>query len=237
MRTVLPDIDIDLDDPNIDSMISQQTCPSVKNGSQPLQSGQVDPWVSLEETQQGKDGEKDSMLESMVANTGSLDLDDEGHWDFHGHSSGRVFLAKMRERFGHLMGKEDHGSKQLRKSRNVSQSFYSPRSTVESPRTPNFPNTRDLPEKHSAQLLCENALNDCWAILRFVHQPTFYAMLDRVYEIPRTDFGDQENSFLPLLYSVIALGSLFAKEEHSILQTNGYENAIDQGYLQLSIIT
>lgn len=224
LRTVLPDVD--LDDPNFDIGVAQRLHQSLEHGVHPLQSGQVRPWVPLQRPQQtGSDGEKDSMLESMVANTGLLDLDDEGNWDFHGHSSGRVFLRRMRDQFGDLMGKPD--GMPFMKYKSVSAD--SPRTSADTPIDPNLPRTHDLPPKHCAKLLAENALDDAGAILRVVHQPTFYAMFDRVYDIPYEDFGEEEHRFLPLLYGVIALGSLFAKADQSQLQTNGYENAIDQG--------
>ena len=170
------------------------------------------------------------MLESMVANTGSLDLDDDGHWDFHGHSSGRVFLRRMRAQFGDLMGKP--GATPFLKHRSFSprsQLADSPRYSSDTPMDPNLPKTRELPPKHCAQLLCENALDDAGALLRVVHQPTFYIMFHRVYDRPYDEFTDAEHRFLPLLYGVIALGSLFARADQSQLQTFGYENAIDQG--------
>lgn len=193
------------------------------------------PWATLEKKQQGSDGEKDSMLESMVANTGLLDLDDEGNWDFHGHSSGRVFLRKMREQFGDLMGQETPEFKSspfVNYNRSGSQSVSSPRSAVESPGNPKPAFTHDLPRKDCASLLSGNALDDAGAVLRLVHQPSYYAMLDRVYDIPSEEFGDEEKRFVPLLYSVLAFGALFARAEQSELQTNGYGNAIDQGQVK-----
>ena len=168
----------------------------------------------------------------MVANTGSLDLDEEGNWDFYGHSSGRIFLRKMRDQFGDLMGKP--GAMPLMTYKNAaprSQHVDSPKILVDSPMDPSLPRTHDLPDRNCAKLLCENALDDAGAVIRVVHQPTFYVMFDRVYDTPYEQFGEEEHRFLPLLYGVIALGSLFAKADQSQLQMNGYENAIDQGYV------
>lgn len=181
--------------------------------------------------QQGNDGETDSVLESMVTNTGSLDLDDQGNWDFHGHSSGRVFLGKMREQFGDLMGQTDDGQHAMPflSYKSTSQSFESPKSAADRYQDPNLPNTRDLCAKKCALLLTSNALDDACAILRLVHRPTFDAMLHRVYDTPPEDFGEEENNFLPQLYAVIALGTLFARAEQSVLQKYGYDNAFEQG--------
>jgi len=200
----------------------------MKSETEPLQTGQMRPWVPLEKGQQGSDG--DSMLESMVANTGTLDLDDEGNWDFHGSSSGRIFLRKMRDQFGDLMGKPD--SMPFMRYNNAtprSQPTESPKTLADSPVGSTLPKTHELPAKHCAQLLCGNALDEAGALIRVVHQPTFYAMLHRIYDTPYEKYGEEEHRFLPLLYGVIAQGSLFARADQSQLQVNGYGNAIDQG--------
>ena len=166
----------------------------------------------------------------MVTNTGSLDLDDQGNWDFYGHSSGRVFLRKMREQFGDLMGRaadEQHAMPLL--NTGTSQPLESLKSSADLSHDPNLPNTHDLCAKSCALLLTSNALDDACAILRLVHRPTFDAMLHRVYDTPPDKFGDEENSFLPQLYAVIALGTLFARAEQSELQKSGYDDAFEQG--------
>ena len=111
----------------------------------------------------------------------------------------------------------------------INQIFDSPRSAADSPRDPNIPNVHDLPSKACARDLCENALGDACALMRFVHIPTFYAMLDRIYDIAPDQYGNDENKFLPLAYSVMAVGSLFAKSENNKLDVEGYESATDRG--------
>ena len=227
LRNVLPNVD--LDDPNADLGVTQRIHLSPNQGIQP-HPGQARPWVPLGKSQQGSDGEQDSVLESMVTTTGSLDLDDQGNWDFHGHSSGRVFLNKMRDQFGDLMGTADgqHAMPFL-KYKSTSPSIESPKSSAGRSQGPNLPNVRDLCAKNCAILLASNALDDACAILRIVHRPTFDAMLHRIYETPPEKFGDEENSFLPQLYAVIALGTLFARGEQSKLQKYGFDNAFEQG--------
>ena len=226
LRNVLPNVD--LDDPNADLVVAQPMHLSTNQGFQPHPS-QARPWVPTGMSQQGNEGEKESVLESMVSNTGSLDLDDQGNWDFHGHSSGRVFLRKMRERFGDLMGQTADGQHAMPSLNSISQSSESPKSSADQPQDPNLPNTRDLCAKSWALLLTSNALDDACAILRLVHRPTFDAMLHRIYDTPLEEFGDEENSFLPQLYAVIALGTLFARAKQSELQKKGYDNAFEQG--------
>lgn len=225
LREVLPNVNLD------DSTSVTQRMHLPSNQGFQLHPGQARPWVPLGKSQYGSDGEKDSVLESMVTNTGSLDLDDQGHWDFHGHSSGRVFLREMREQFGDLMGQTTDGQHAMPflRYKSTSQSIESPKSSTDHSLDSIFPNTRDLCAKSCALLLTSNALDDACAILRLVHRPTFDAMLHRVYDIPPEEFGDEENSFLPQLYAVIALGTLFARAEQSELQMYGYDNAFEQG--------
>lgn len=164
----------------------------------------------------------------MVKEAGSLALDDQGHWDFYGHSSGMIFLQRMREQFGTLAGKSE--SKRLFfNSPSLPERFSSPRSASASPMNPGMTNVHDLPAKACARKLCSCALDDAAALLRFVHQPSFYDAFDRVYDTPPEEFTSADQGFLPLLYSVLALGCLFARSEESILQSYGYESAIDQG--------
>jgi len=232
LQTVFPDVD--LDDQRLDNRFPPSVQPSIKQETAATSQAQLLGWESPNIQRAGTaETEKDSMLESMVENTGSLDLDDEGHWDFYGHSSGRAFLRKMRDQFGDLMGRSDIYNTNYPSSRSRDQSTQSLTSpatpSISSPVFPRFPTTDELPVKACAISFCTNALDDACAILRFVHQPTFYAMVDRIYDMQPEDLGPEENKFLPLLYSTLALGVLFATNERSQLINNGFDSAIDQG--------
>lgn len=65
--------------------------------------------------------------------------------------------------------------------------------------------------------------------MRFVHEPSFFAMLDRIYDTPSEQYSNEEHTFLPLLYVAIAVGCLFSNDFESTLNTAGYEGAIGQG--------
>lgn len=234
LHSVLPDVN--LDDQRLDNAVPAIGQPLIKQEAAGNSRTQELAWeASRTQRAETAETEKDSMLESMVENTGSLDLDDEGHWDFYGHSSGRAFLRKMRDQFGDLMGKSDIYNTDYPSSRSQSReqgahSFTSPpNSSMGSPIVQRAPATSDLPNKKCAISFCTNALDDACAILRFVHQPTFYAMVDRVYDMRPEDLGPEERQFLPLLYSTLALGVLFATNERSQLNKNGFDSAIDQG--------
>ena len=228
IKTMLPDID--LDDPRMGHPLPQSLHFPGGAHVKASRSTEVLPSeVSSAPGDAGGEAEKDSLLESMVQSTGALDLDDRGYWDFHGHSSGLIFLRRMRQQFGDLMGAaEGHGSSFLQ-TKPMTQIFDSPRSSADSPTEPNVPNIEGLPSKACARELCEVALDEACALMRFVHQPTFYAMFDRIFNTDAEHYGKEENTYLPLIYAVMAVGCLFAKTEDSKLQKEGYENARDQG--------
>lgn len=230
IRSVMPDVN--LDDPSLDTALPPHIATYTKHeDSSTVSPGRPTQWSQHHPLPAASETEKDSMLESMVENTGTLDIDDDGHWDFHGHSSGRAFLGRMREQFGTLMGKPNEYSMPSAKAQSDSPSnpSQSPAFSVQSPTGFKSPNTSDLPPKDVARCLCENALDDACAILRFIHQPTFYAMFDRIYDTPSEDLNSEELRFLPLFYSALALGTLFSTAEQSPLMTNGFQNAIQQG--------
>jgi hypothetical protein len=166
----------------------------------------------------------------MVENTGSLDLDDQGHWDFHGHSSGFAFMSRFRAQFGELTIPDPRIP--TPRSRPFSQLLESsPKSAGSSPFDTGMPSSLDLPSKEVARELCKNALDDAIALMRFVHQPSFFQKFDRIFGTDPDHFATADIRFLPLLYFVMAVGCLFASTENSILSSKGYEDAIDQGYV------
>jgi hypothetical protein len=222
---VLPQVD--LNDPNIDTIIQQrrQTA-NVKDAGHSAYS------ISPKGCDSNSVLEQDAQLRSMIESTGQLDLDESGHWDFHGGSSGAVFVRRMREQLGGLMGGQygQHFLPRLPRPPLDPIFHHTPRSATESPHETGLPNTVDLPTRETAKLLVSNALNCACSLLRFVHQPSFYEMFDRIYDLPPDSFGDAENRFLPLLYVTLALGCMFYVEPHEDDSTETtYRTSIDQG--------
>jgi len=230
LRTFLPNLDID--DPSLDAVIQQNTLPS--QGQPPSISTPANRRSSTVHRPQGpRRNQSDPDLESMVRATGHLDIDERGHWDYHGHSSGLSFIRRMREQFGDIPGPEQAGNALWQQQRRSSQIVDDPKlpesfheSTYEQPQTA----TDDLPSRDRARELCCHALDDATCILIFVHQPSFYKSFDRIYDISTDDYENQDHRFLPLLYVVLALGCLFAKDEQSDLERKGYKSATDEGY-------
>lgn len=183
----------------------------------------------------GHDDENDAQLSSMIETTGQLELDERGNWDFHGGSSGAVFLKRMREQFDGLLGNDAKTPFLPRPPPPPRVPAFpmldSPHSSGESPFDNGLPNTLDLPSKEVARHLCSNALDCACALLRFVHGPSFYRMFDRIYDTPPEDFGDEENRFLPLLYVILALGCMFTEDSNDKQRSEeiSYKEGIDQG--------
>jgi hypothetical protein len=229
LKTLLPDLD--LSDPNVDlgAILPSHTSP--KPDAHPPQT-QHDPSSEEVDDTQYNEVEQDALIESMVEATGRLDFDDQGHVDYHGHSSGFTFLERMKEQFGALLGADNSNVNTLQIFRRppLQSCFDSPKPrSGDSPMYSNLPNTADLPLRDVANELVENCIEDACALLRFVHKPTFMCMLNRIYDIPPGRYCDDENRFLPLLYSVLAVGTLFVKSEQNNPENASFESAINQG--------
>ena len=219
---------LDLNDPGIDAAVAQGWIPGAPGKGHPsTANAQSTTRPALAPSAENK---SDTNLESMVRAVAQMDIDEQGNWDYHGHSSGLSFMRRMREQLGDLMG-PDSPATPFVKSRPKSQVLDSPRSaSMESPMMdPSSPGT-ELPPKEIAEQFCSNAINDAAVLLKFVHAPTFWQHFERMYSLPPEAWGNAEQHFLPLLYSACALGCLFGKDEQSNLNRVGYESAIQQGF-------
>ncbi|KAE8386636.1 putative C6 transcription factor [Aspergillus alliaceus] len=232
LRVVLPDIN--LDDPRFDEHATEQMLAAVKREKHQQQqpppvttNGSSSSTVTAGPAEAPSDGccGEESLLESMVDNSGYLDLDDQGHWDYHGHTSGIIFLRRLRKQLGAV----DISAPTLR-SRPITQMLDSPKSASESPQDASLPPTHDLPSRDVARRLCTNALEDGCSLMRFVHEPSFFAIFNRIYDTPPEQYTNEEHAFLPLLYIVMAVGCLFSDDGAGTLDISGYESAIGQGF-------
>lgn len=226
LRTVFPDVN--LDDPSLDVNAPEFRLPIHQKGKRPTQATPTTvgnaPYAQDHRADSAPEAGDDSLLETMVGNTGCLDRDDQGHWDYHGQTSGMIFVRRLRKQLGAI---------EAPVPRKVTAMLESPRSVSvsDSPQDAALPPTHDLPPKPIAIRLCRNALDDACALMRFVIEPKFYESLDRIYDTPPEQFGNEENSFLPLLYIVMAVGCLFSDDGAGTLDLAGYEGAIGQGYV------
>jgi hypothetical protein len=218
---------VDLNDPSIDAHLQNGLMPQLPVAAPRPQTVPTDPRIVHSHGEQATEGVNDSHLEAMVKATGHLDLDEEGNWDYHGHSSGVSFMSGLRQ-FGEMFQIPADSSPSL-KHRSMSQAPSSPNSTLSLADSSNaVPTGADLPSKDEAQNLCDAAIVEASAMLRVVHLPTFYKQFDRMFELSPDQYGNAENSFLPLLFAVLALGKLFSKDDGN-LDKASYETLIDDG--------
>ena len=216
LRSVLPGLDLDdskFDVRSVEQLIDSSRANLNAGGRRPVDTPKT---------------EDDAQLQSMVDRTGALDLDDYGNWDFHGHSSGYVFMRKFRPHFGdQFLSEYRHAGK----TRLISQMLESPKSAHSSPYEFNHPAGVDLPPKEVAIELCRNTIDDCCALMRPLHRPTFFRRLNDVYDTDPEQYNNTHVQFLPLLYVVMAVGCLFSRteNENTMLDVKGYKEAIEQG--------
>lgn len=142
-------------------------------------------------------------LEIALDGADQLDVDDDGHHDFHGHSSGFAFLAEMRHKYEDLLSPDAESRTTVETPPEMPQ-IFDPRQPFTIP-VAFVPPT--LPSRATAEELVESALEYVCALSRTVHRPTFDAMFKRVYDLGPAKHKTQELRFLPLLYAVMAVGS------------------------------
>jgi hypothetical protein len=219
---------VDLNDPSIDAHLQSGLLPQLPVAAPPRPPMiPTDPRLTQHQGVAPTDEAPDSHLEAMVKATGQLDLDEDGNWDYHGHSSGLSFMRGLRQ-FGDMFQVPPDSSPSL-KYRNISLDPPSPKAAHSPTGSSNtLPSAADLPSKKDARMLCDNAIIDAGAMLRVVHLPTFYRQLDQIYDTPPENYGTAEHSFLPLLYAVLSLGKLFSQGEQE-LDKDAYETLVDEG--------
>ncbi|KAF3904356.1 hypothetical protein AA313_de0207334 [Arthrobotrys entomopaga] len=160
----------------------------------------------------------------MVEATGRLDLDETGRLDFHGHSSGFTYLSKLREQFGDLLGPEV-GPTSLLKLRPFRPFPNQTRSNTGSPSSNYISDAVPLPPRDVAQELASSCLTEALLLFRFIHRPTFDSLVDRLYGRDFDDYGNEEHSFLPVFYLVLAIGCVFARNPGKL----GISNVLEEG--------
>jgi len=231
LKVVLPGVDVNSPDFDFDKLPHvQKPVLSNNTGDKDIKSDTTQDSATL--------ASQDAMLETMVEAAGRLDIDECGHFDFHGHSSGFTFLNKLREQFGDLLGGPSNNLLRFNPPGSLGTNgiasgplnhLNSPNSVVNSPRDVSGPETAALPMKNRAEVLVNKCLNEACILMRFIHQPTFDVMFERIYrkEAGGEEYDNEEYRFLPLLYFVLAVGCVFANEPQAL----GFTNGTTEGYV------
>ncbi|KAI5853454.1 fungal-specific transcription factor domain-containing protein [Tricharina praecox] len=157
--------------------------------------------------------DRDSRLDSMVEATGRLDIDEGHKVEFHGHSSGMTYLNQLNSQFGGILGEVRLNATTWpmpKPPKLLAQD--SPHSSSYSP-PENISDVTLLPPKETAASLVETCLDKACVLMRFIHRPSFVSMMHRLYSKRPEDYDDDENTFLPLFYLVLAVGCLFVVDD------------------------
>lgn len=221
LRKFMPDVD--LADPNLDPAIQQEF-----HNREQARAGAAKMRPVASSEGDGNDG-GDAKLMTMIDSIGQLELDDKGGWDFHGTSSGAVFLKRMKEHFRGLLGPASKAPFLTRPEKPAgltaldaaSPGGASPFSAISS-----YP---ELPPKDVARKLCYYSLSCATCLIRIIHIPTFYERFEEVYDKPAESLNQEDTHFLGLVYAVIALGCMYNNLEESSPSTGAYRAAIDEG--------
>ncbi|CRK12714.1 hypothetical protein BN1708_017158, partial [Verticillium longisporum] len=151
--------DVDLSDPNLDPTVQQEF------RSRELARSQA----KMRQDHMGPGDREDAQLLSMIESIGQLDMDDRGGWDFHGVSSGAVFLRRMNENFQGLMGPATKAPFLPRKERPYGLTkLDSPASAGSSPQDLTLAHGSELPPKEFARKLCYYSLSCGTCLIRIV---------------------------------------------------------------------
>ncbi|KAJ3556314.1 hypothetical protein NPX13_g10160 [Xylaria arbuscula] len=219
LRKFMPDVD--LNDPNLDPAVQQE----FRMREQARQKA-----AAAQRKDHPKPGSSDGQLQSMISSAGQLDLNESGDYDFHGTSSGSVFFKQMKKQFRTLLGKDYQIPFMPRPPRAAGvTNLDSPRPTPSSPWAASpSPSTCNLPPKERALALCSESLDNATCLLRIVHKPTFYGMLDSLYDKPSDDFGIEDKRNLALAYSAMALGCMYNVPDDRVTNSPPYKRSIDE---------
>jgi hypothetical protein len=81
-----------------------------------------------------------------------------------------------------------------------------------------------MPSRQTATELLHVVFQQAYELLQFLHEPTFQSQTDRLYDLDPMDFETSDHDFLPLFYSVTALGYLFHQKMHERYGCKGVVN-------------
>lgn len=218
--------DMDLSDPNMD--------PNVQAEFQNREQSRIQAASKMQGTTPvPQPATPEPQLVSMVDSLGQLDLDDRGDWDFHGNSSGVVFLKKLKEQFRGLLGASSTNAAPFLPRPDQLSSLLNPDSASMHANSPLSTMTTypELPPKDVARRLCFYSLTCATCLTRIVHVPTFNNQFERIYEIPLDNLGPEDTQFLGLLFAILALGCMYHSFDSSAAEGTGYKAAMEEGYV------
>lgn len=141
-------------------------------------------------------------------------LVEQGEIEFQGRSADRTFLRGLKEEIGAWPG--DDTPRNLPTAFSVPGLFITERGSRCGVA---------LPPIHRATKLVQAAL-DAHILLNFVHRPSFDRLFHLVYSLEPSEYSSKERQFLPLLYALLAYGTLFSQQ----VEDAGYGEILSEAY-------
>ncbi|KAI6373027.1 hypothetical protein MCOR25_003558 [Pyricularia grisea] len=166
----------------------------------------------------------------LVGSADQLDFTDSGEYQFHGISSGAAFLSRIYQHLPGLLRQDFQMPFLPRPSRPFdARPLELPVYSTNPWRQANHDYSQ-LPPRDLARSLCECALNWGSCLLRVVHAPTFWIMVDTLYKEPTQLDTSQQRRSVGLLFAVMALGSMYDVDENDPKNPDHYAVAIERGH-------
>lgn len=175
-----------------------------------------------------------STLEPSLYGTAHFEIDQNGLWYHCGYSSGLSLIKQIHKAFANASSKQDIGQSHFLSNvspsssstislQRISSKLFGPSYLAKS--TPSDVDSSPFPLSLSREViyrLCDIALQDACTLCPIVHEPTFMRSLNRIVDLPKTDLQYQDRRFMPLLFAVLAVGCIFAKDESLLDGEEGF---------------
>jgi hypothetical protein len=160
----------------------------------------------------------------MVEGQAQLRFTDNGDVDFHGLSSGAAFLSHFTQHFPELL-RHDSRIPFLPQATRLNLPAGLPMMVAAS----SSYNYTKLPPRHLARMLCEYSFKHASCLLRIVHVPSFYRRFDALYDGQSMGQAQDRDKYMGLLYSILALGSMYDVDENDPSNPDHYDEAVSRG--------
>ena len=215
--------------PNIDLRKADPTSPLGRERSRPETGCDDNPESDGGGGAAPESGSAEARFISLVEKVGQLDLNDDGEWDFHGVSSGAVYFSRIIEHFPELLGHDFRTPFLPQAPRPLLALPLGAPGPSTNPGWRANPSYYELPPRDLARTLCEYSFNCASCVLRTVHIPSFYQKFERLYDTATPLQKSEDRRFLGLLFSVLALGSMYDVDENDPSNPDHYAVAMNHG--------
>lgn len=168
-------------------------------------------------------------LDSMMDSYGQLAMSTNGSMDrdFYGAASGLAWIQKTRGYF------KDSNSGEITATEDDEANSSAAVQLFDAPLPPKHamhaddPVAQLLPSRETTTELLRVVFTQVYPMFHFLCERSFHEATDRIYQMDPSEYQERDQSFLPLLYLVVALGYLFSQKEHD---SHGCRSSISQGY-------